>query len=112
MIIGYQVGQSGDEPIVGDFDGDGKADPGTRRSSDNIWRIYLSSTGSFMYLQWGISGDIAVAGDYDRDGKTDIAVWRPSNGVWYVSKSSEGGAMLAVQFGQSGDFPVPAAYRR
>jgi hypothetical protein len=50
----------GDVPVVGDFDGDGKADPGIWRESEAAWVISLSST---MYVdhivtQWGQSGDI------------------------------------------------------
>ena len=52
----------GDTPIVGDFDGDGKADPGIWRSSDGVWIIPLSSGnyGTYMFTQWGQSGDVAV----------------------------------------------------
>ena len=50
----------GDVPVVGDFDGDGKADPGIWKESEAGWVIPLSST---MYVdhivtQWGQAGDI------------------------------------------------------
>jgi len=52
----------GDTPVVGDFDGDGKADPGIWRSSQGIWIIPLSSMNysSFVFTQWGQAGDIAL----------------------------------------------------
>ena len=52
----------GDTPVVGDFDGDGKADPGIWRESQGVWIIPLSSANyaSYVFSQWGQSGDIPV----------------------------------------------------
>ena len=53
--------------------------------------------------------------DYDGDGKVDIAVWRDGNGDWYIRQSSRIGQsdeLRQVHWGQSGDIPVPAFYRR
>src|SRR6185295_13967512 len=52
----------GDTPVVADFDGDGKADPGIWRSSQGVWIIPLSSMNysSFIFTQWGQAGDIAL----------------------------------------------------
>lgn len=113
QITGYSIGQSGDVPTPGDYDGDGKADYAAwRRGGDNIWRIFYSSTGTLDTgnIVWGQSNDVQVQGDYDHDWKTDIAVWRPANGVWYIRQS--GGGTRQDQWGQSGDIPVPAPYRR
>ena len=46
--------------------------------------------------------------DYDGDGDTDVAVFRPSSGVWFVRNGP------TVQFGTSGDYPLPlpSAVRR
>jgi hypothetical protein len=51
----------GDIPVVGDYDGDGKADPGIWRESQGVWIIPLSSANysSYTFSQWGQSGDIA-----------------------------------------------------
>jgi hypothetical protein len=57
------------------------------------------------------SSDIAVEGDYDSDGVTDVAVWRPSTGYWYIQQS-QSNTLRSTQWGQSGDIPVPAPYRR
>ena len=52
----------GDTPVVGDFDGDGKADPGIWRASQGIWIIPLSSGNysTFLFTQWGQNGDTAI----------------------------------------------------
>lgn len=49
----------GDTPVVGDWDGDGKSDPGIWRASQGIWMIPLSSGnyGTYLFSQWGQSGD-------------------------------------------------------
>jgi hypothetical protein len=51
----------GDTPVVGDFDGDGKADPGIWRESQGVWIIPRSSSNytTFIFSQWGQAGDIA-----------------------------------------------------
>lgn len=108
----YQWGASGDLPVPGDYDGDLKTDYAVWKTNDT-WTIRQSSDGTTMAVAaWGYQGsDIAVQGDYDSDGKTDRAVWRPSNGTWYILKSSNGYTRTEA-WGQSGDIPVPAPYRR
>jgi len=52
----------GDTPVVGDYDGDGKADAGIWRESQGVWIIAKSTGnyGSFLFTQWGQAGDIAL----------------------------------------------------
>ena len=102
-------GLTGDDPVAGDYDGDGKADFAVRRS--NAWYILQSSNNQQTYQYVGTSTDTAVQNDYDGDGKVDAAVWRNSTGVWYINNSADGTQRI-VQWGQSGDIPVPAFYRR
>lgn len=108
-----QWGASGDTPVPGDYDGDLKTDHAVWKGTDNTWSIRLSSTGATSnQAAWGYeASDNAVQGDYDSDGKTDRAVWRPSNGTWYIVKSSNQNIRVQA-WGESGDIPVPAPYRR
>jgi hypothetical protein len=102
-------GQAGDIQVSADYDGDGKADYAVRRGAD--WLYVQSTNGAVQLITWQQAGDKEVQNDYDGDGKVDIAVWRPSNGTWYIRQSHDN-SLRQVQWGQSGDIPVPALYRR
>ena len=103
----------GDTPVVGDFDGDGKADPGIWRASQGVWIIPRSSAnyGSFIYAQWGQNGDTPIVADIDGDGKADLGFYRA--GLWGFLKSSQGYSLAAAQFfswGGAGLAPIVADF--
>ncbi|PYP88762.1 MAG: hypothetical protein DMF61_06170 [Blastocatellia bacterium AA13] len=97
----------GDTPVVGDFDGDGKADPGIWRASMGIWIIPLSSTNytTFIFAQWGQQGDVPIVADFDGDEKADLAFYR--DGTWGVLKSSQGYSLGSAQFFSWGGVGLP-----
>ncbi len=99
-------GTSGDDPVEGDYDGDGKTDLAIFRPSTNMWWILKSSDTSYYSVAFGSSGDLPAQADFDGDGKTDIAVYRPSTGTWYISQSSNS-STVEGQFGLSTDTPAP-----
>jgi spore coat protein A, manganese oxidase len=110
------MGQASTQPVSGDYDGDGKADHAIRNSAN--WIIRQSSNGQTVTVGWQKSADTAVQNDYDGDGKVDIAVWRSTNsppgtlGNWFIRQSASGNSLRQVAWGTSGDWPVPALYRR
>jgi hypothetical protein len=59
VLAGFPV--LGDTPVVGDFDGDGRDDPGIWRESQGVWIVPRSSSNytSFIFSQWGRARGIA-----------------------------------------------------
>lgn len=102
-------GQSGDQPVQGDFDGDGKTDFCVFRPGDTTWYIVKSSDGSYQYQVFGASADKPSPADFDGDGKTDIATFRASTGTWYVFQSTTQ-SQVTYSLGQNGDKAAPGDY--
>jgi hypothetical protein len=98
-------GTTGDKPMRGDFDGDGKFDPAVFRNG--VWYIRQSSNSQMKTDSWGLSTDKFVTADYDGDAKTDLAVFR--NGVWYIKQSSDN-MPVYFSWGLASDVLVPADY--
>jgi glucose/arabinose dehydrogenase len=67
------------------------------------------SHGAILKIVPASTGAPAADGDFDGDGRADIAVFRPSTGVWWISYSGTTG-YAAIQWGESGDIPVPGDY--
>ncbi|MBX3288796.1 MAG: VCBS repeat-containing protein [Acidobacteria bacterium] len=102
-------GSSTDYNVIGDYDGDGKADHAILRSVGGTlqWWVRPSSDplNAVAYI-WGVSAtDWPVPGDYDGDGKYDPAIWR--NGTFWVLTSSSGYTNFTTfGLGMAGDYPV------
>jgi CSLREA domain-containing protein len=99
-------GTFGDEPVRGDFDGDGKMDPAVYRASSNQWLIRQSSDNQSRFERWGLPEDRRVPNDYDGDGRTDLATF--NDGLWSILESS--GRERYERFGEASDFLVPGDY--
>lgn len=120
-----QFGRSADdEPtIVGDYDGDGKADLAVFRADGtaadpcgvekSVWYYRPSGTpgADFTAVCWGQIGDTETGGDFDGDGKFDFMVRRNlgGNGVFFLLRSSDGG-FEAIYWGRDDDTIAPGDY--
>jgi serine-aspartate repeat-containing protein C/D/E len=89
----FRFGTDTDQPIAGDFNGDGVSTLGV--FNNGKWRIDVNGDGRFSeeddsFFDFGEPGDIAVAGDFNGDGLDEIAVVRGrdliidsnGNGTW------------------------------
>ncbi|MFA5347492.1 MAG: VCBS repeat-containing protein [Methanoregula sp.] len=113
----YNFGITGDIPVSGDWNGDGKTEIGVFRPSTHIYYQDYNGNGAWngavidRAYNFGITGDIPVSGDWNGDGKTEIGVFRPSTHLYYQDHNGNGawnGAVIdrAYNFGITGDIPV------
>lgn len=106
-------GTSGDFPVSGDYDGDGRGDFVVQRNQNGSGLFYLlQSTAGIQFLWFGLSTDLLAPGDYDGDLKTDLCVVRAEvkNLRWWIRRSSDG-IIVNQPFGLSGmDVATPGDY--
>jgi hypothetical protein len=112
-------GTSGDVPVPGDYDGDGKFDLALYRwgglTPNNTFIVLRSSDGAITYQPFGnFNSDYMLPGDYDGDGKTDYCAARTgslstSPLVWWILQSSNG-QVRAQTFGRTSDLPTQGDY--
>ena len=101
-----------DQLYAGDFNGDGKVEPGVVRDAGFIPGLYglywysLLPNDQVEEVQWGLPGDVPVTGYFDDDNKIDRAVFRNFGGIpyWFI-RSTKNGAGNAIQWGLPGDQP-------
>ena len=103
-----QFGLASDRPIEADYDGDGRHDVAIYRPSTGQWWV-LRSTEGLIGATWGTATDTPAPADFDCDGSADLTFFRPSTGTWYSYRSSDA-AVSIVNWGLSGDVPVPSVY--
>ena len=111
-------GQSGDLPVVGNWDGAGEK-IGIFRPQSGEWLLDLNDNGTWdgspvdrLFGPFGQFGDRPVVGDWDGTGVIRIGVFRPSTGQWFLDINGNGQLDACSvdtcmgPFGQTGDRPV------
>ncbi len=80
----FLYGTAGDQPVAGDWNGDGIDTVGVFRNGN--WKLDVDGNGRWtdvdLNLQFGEIGDLPVVGDFNGDGIDDLAIFR--DGVLYI----------------------------
>lgn len=100
------IGKAGAIPVLGDFDGDRKADKASFHPATKKWRI-LYATGVTREITFGTIGAIPVPGRYSDASCTDLAFYNPRNRTWTI-KSCVDAKQRSFTLGKIGDEPLAA----
>jgi hypothetical protein len=105
-------GNPGDQPIVGDWNGDGFETPGLFRSSDGFFYGRNSNTTGIADFSCfaGNPSDFALAGDWNGDGVDTLGIYRASIQAFFLydkvcTGAPMGAADVSFLFGNAGDKP-------
>jgi Peptidase family M23 len=99
-VVPFGVGT--DEPVLGDWNADGYADPGVWSPRGRLFK--LSTPAGVVSTKFGMSSDRPVAGDWDGDGTWEVGVFRPSRATFLLRAAT--GAVTSVVLGNADDVPV------
>ena len=95
-------GKGTDEPMLGDWDGNGTANVGVRRPAESAF--YLATPGGTQKITWGLPTDKPVAGDWDGDGRAEVGIRRPSTATFSLRAAD--GTQTDIVLGDTDDLPV------
>lgn len=99
-------------PVSGDYDCDGKTDPGVFDRLKVRWTIRVSQEQILWIFNFGLHGDIPIPADFNGDGCTQAGIYRPWTNTYYTGISRNKARLTPVesvtQWGLSGDRPTIA----
>lgn len=99
------IGGARARPLSGDWDGDGRDEPGWWRAGDVALRMTDRSGHWVKRYHFGRAGDRPVVGDWDGDGRDEVGVFRA--GTWRLRRAQSGGPPDRIfRYGVAGDRPV------
>ena len=97
-------GDPGDQPVCGDWDGDGIDTPGVYRNGVFFVRNSNTSGPADIVIGYGDPGDKPVVGDWDGDGKDSIGIFR--GGSFFLRNSlTTGVADITFSYADPTDKP-------
>jgi hypothetical protein len=95
-------GNTTDQPVVGDWDGDGHVNPGVRVPAYSRFR--LKTPDGVTRVKLGAPRDLPLAGDWDGDGRWEVGVRTAAAGL-FVLRGADG-TRTTVELGDLDDLPV------
>ncbi len=95
-------GTSTDDPVLGDWDGDGRANVGVRSPRTKTFRL-LTAAGETTVV-FGKPADKPIAGDWDGDGLWEVGIRRAPKHLFRLRAAD--GAVTNVVLGDANDLAV------
>ena len=105
-LLVIRAGGPGNDPLTGDFNGDGSDEAVTVWQLIRFWSVKNAADYLLFSLPWGAPGDTPLACDWDGNGISDrVAVRINDTGMldWYTATDS--GPVYTLLFGSGGDIP-------
>jgi hypothetical protein len=112
LTINFPFGAAGDQPVAGDWDGNGGETVGVYRPGDPgtfLLSNSLSDDIDFNFT-FGGPGDLPVAGDWLALGRDGVGIFIPGIPVMLLTPELSSKAAFAFTFGQPGDVPVAGSF--
>jgi len=100
--ITVTFGRAFDEPLLGDWNGDGQTDVGVRTPRASTFK--LKTPTGVSRVKFGLPSDIPVSGDWDGNGTTEIGVRRAADATFWPRLAD--GSTAPVWLGDADDLPV------
>jgi murein DD-endopeptidase MepM/ murein hydrolase activator NlpD len=97
-----KIGDDSAQPVLGDWDGNGRVDPGVRNPTDRTFTMQVKR--SRTTVKFGKRGDLPIAGNWDGVGSWEIGVRRPGTGTFVLRMPD--GSSKKVRIGDANDLPV------
>jgi murein DD-endopeptidase MepM/ murein hydrolase activator NlpD len=97
-----KLGAGSDQPVLGDWDGDGRVNPGVRQPGTRLFTLQVKR--SKTTVKFGKSGDLPIAGNWDGNGTWEIGVRRPGSAKFLLRQPD--GSVQKVALGDANDLPV------
>lgn len=97
-----RFGTATDQPVPGDWDGDGRLNVGVRTASTKTF--HLQTAAGITDIVFGLVQDVPVAGDWNGDGTAEVGVWRASTGKFRLRAAD--GSVTVATLGNADDLPV------
>jgi pimeloyl-ACP methyl ester carboxylesterase len=109
----FVFGNPGDEPVVGDWDGDGLSTIGLhRRETGFFYYRNANATGNADdQFFFGDGGDLLVSGDWNGNEADSPGLFRPSDATFYFRYTmTQGNADFSLPLGASSYVPVAGVF--
>ncbi len=98
----FRFGKAFDEPLLGDWNGDGQLDVGVRTPKKSKFK--LKTPHGIVKLRFGRPSDMPISGDWDGNGTTEVGVRRAAEGTFWPRMAD--GSSSPIWLGDADDLPV------